>query len=401
MATPPDLNAETYPFDVVQQLLNQAAFFNLYSRSDGCQPLALRDGGIAGFRLKERLCRFSIIMSIPSSRAGLLASNLVGEPVATFEHRWMFIPERLVARPGFEPPPCAFNPRTSQRFAMLDSVFTLGSGDDRFRGFGTGRTEPGASGDCADVSISAVGTILEGFGRFRGCEGTYTYCGSLTRDGFRGSLLLRVADPGEVFTGESFAAASTADRLPERNVTYLLLAGQKRSRASRTNYVFGEGNRITGFEVEPQLRLLNVDCGEGADGAIRCASSLGPIVGALNSRVTIDLLNPGAPGTDAAPIPFVTHNRFAITAPDGAALGTFDVGGGEGRTFNLTLPAAPGQKALRFGAFGGLSQGQGRFSGIAGQMTDNSAVGVAPHAIATTYLLRVFDRERAYRVEPR
>jgi hypothetical protein len=400
MGSPPDLNAETYPFDVVQQLLNQAAYFNLYSRSAGCEPIALPDGAVAGFRLRERLCRFSIAMSIPSQRAGLLASNLVGEPLGTVEHRWMFMPEQYAARPGVEPPPSAFDPRASQRFAMLDSVFTLG-GDDGFRGFGTGRTGPAGAADGGEVAIAAVGTIVEGFGRFRGCAGTYTYCGSLTREGFRGSLLLRVADPGEVFTAESFPPASTSDAVPERNVTYLLLAGRKRSRASRTNYVYGDGDRITGFEVEPQLRLLNVDCGEGTDGAVHCASSIGPVVGLLNSRVTIDLLNPGAPGTDAEPIPFVTQNRFAIVATDGSTLGTFDVGGGEGRTFTLALPAAPGQQALRFGAFGGLSNGQGRFAGIAGQLADNSAVGVAPHAIATTYLLRVFDPAGAYRIESR
>jgi hypothetical protein len=401
MGSPPDLNAETYPFDVVQQLLNQAAYFNLYSRSAGSEPVALPGGALSGFRLRERLCRFSIAMSIPSQRAGLLASNLVGEPVGTFEHRWMIIPERFAARPGVEPPSTAFDPSASQRFVMLDSVFTLAGNVDGFRGFGTGRTEPARGAGGGEVAVAAVGTIVDGFGRFRGCAGTYTYCGALTREGFRGSVLLRVADPGDVFTADSLSPATTSEPVPERDVTYLLLAGRKRSRASRTNYVYADGDRITGFEVEPQLRLLNVDCGEGAHGAIHCASSIGPVVGLLNSRVTIDLLNPGAPGTDTEPIPFVTQNRFAIVATDGTTLGSFDVGGGEGRTFTMTLPAAPGQQALRFGAFGGLSNGQGRFMGITGQLADNSAVGVAPHAIATTYLLRVFDPGGLYRIDAR
>src|SRR5437868_2542370 len=38
----PDINAETYPFPVVQQLLDQAAYFNLFSRPDTrCPGVAL------------------------------------------------------------------------------------------------------------------------------------------------------------------------------------------------------------------------------------------------------------------------------------------------------------------------------------------------------------------------
>ncbi len=401
MRSAPDLNAETYPFDVVQQLLYQAAFFNLYSNTAGCQPVELPDGAIAGFHVSETLCRFSIAMAPPSARTGLRASNRVGEPIARFEHRWMFIPDRFAARPGVDPPACPFDPNVAQRFVMLDGRFTLDGGADGFRGFGTGRTAPSPAGRGDEVLISAIGTMTEGFGRFSGREGTYTYCGALSRDGFRGSLLLRVPDPEQVFTTDALAAAATAGPVPEPDVTYLLLAGQKRSRRTLTTYIFGDNDRIIGFDVEPQLRLMHIDCGAAADGTIQCASSIGQVIGTLASRVTIDLLNPGAPGSDAAPIPFSSYNRYTITSADGCVLGTFDADGAEGRTFNMLLPAAPGQRALRFGAFGRLMNGQGRFAGIAGHLTDNSAVGVAPHALATTYLLRLFDREGAYRIGPR
>jgi hypothetical protein len=401
MSSAPDINAETYPFDVVQQLLNQAAFFNLYSRSAGCVPVQAGRGAITGFRLAEHLCRFSIVMPPPSAQTGLCASNRIGERIAGVEHCWMFVPDTYIARPDVVPPACPFDPSIAQRFVMLDGLFMLSGGTDGFRGFGTGRTAPCPCGRRDEVLIYAVGTILEGFGRFAGCDGTYTYCGSLSRDGFRGSVVLRVMDPAEAFDAETLMAPTTTEPLLEPDVTYLFLAGQKQDRTSRTNYILGGGDQVVGLDVEQQLRLMNVDCGEGADGRVRCASSIGPVIGRMTARIGFNLLNPGAPGTQAAPIPFSSYNTFTIDGTDGEPLGTFDGDGTEGRTFNMSLAGAPGQRALRFGGFGPLLNGRGRFAGLAGQMTDNSVVGIAPHAIATSYVLRVFDRDGAYRADRR
>jgi hypothetical protein len=401
MSSAPDINAETYPFDAVQQLLNQAAFFNLYSRTARCVPVQAAGGAVTGFCVAENLCRFSIVMPPPSAQAGLCASNRIGERIANIEHRWIFMPDAFIARPGVEPPPSAFNPAVAQRFVMLDGVFTLAGGADGFRGFGTGRTEPSPCGRRDEVLIYAVGTIVEGAGRFAGCDGTYTYCGALSPAGFRGSVVLRVMDPEEAFGAETLMAPTTTEPLGESGVTYLFLSGQKQDRTSRTKYVFDESDQIVGLDVEQQLRLMNVDCGEGSDGRVRCASSVGPLVGHMTARIGFNLLNPGAPGTGAAPIPFSSYNRYTIAGTDGRVLGTFDADGSEGRTFNMSLAGAPGQRALRFGGFGPLLNGQGRFAGIAGQMTDNSVVGIAPHAIATSYVLRVFDRGRDHRADRR
>ena len=395
----PDINAETYPFDVVQQLLNQAAFFNLYSRAAGCDSIRDRDGATIGFGLVEDLHRFAIDVSTPTDGAALTASNRIGERLARFEQRWVFIRPAYAARPGAEPPPCPFDPSSIQRFVMLDAEFTL-EGGDRFRGFGTGRTGPSPCGRRDEVLVYAVGTILEGDGRFAGRDGTYTYCGSLSRDGFRGSLLLRVADPDERFTTESLSACASTRPLDEPDVSYVFLAGQKESRTSKTGYVRGRGDDIVGLDVEQQLRLLSTDCAEREQGRIHCASSLGPVVGKMTARIGFNLLNPGAPGTQVAPIPFSSYNRYTITDNDGTILGSFDADGNEGRTFTMSLAGAPGQRALRFGGFGPLLNGRGCFEGIAGQMTDNSVVGIAPHAIATSYVLRIFDRSGAYRSDP-
>jgi hypothetical protein len=79
--------------------------------------------------------------------------------------------------------------------------------------------------------------------------------------------------------------------------------------------------------------------------------------------------------------------------------GSFVADGGEGRTFNMQLAGAPGQRALRFGGFGPLMNGTGAFRDIEGLMTDNSVVGVAPHAIVTFYVLRINDPDGRYRIK--
>lgn len=398
----PDINSETYPYPLVQHLLDQAAFFNLYSVSVGCRALeSRRGGGVIGFDVREQLHRLTIASPPPDSTAGLRVSNLMGEPIARFEHRWLLLPDGYSARPDLVPPEHLLDSRASQRFVMLGSVFTLGDGADGFRGFGTGRTDPHPSGRSDAVLVGAVGTLLEGHGRFAGCDGTYTYCGELTPDGFKGSVLLRVMDPSGAFLSEALSSEPAHQPVPEPEVAYLLLAGRKSGPESRTNYVFDPAGEVVGLDVEQQLRLIDLDSGRGRDGGIRCATRIGPLIGSMTARIAFNLLKPGAPGTPLAPVPFSSYNSYSIHAVDGCPLGRFDADGSEGRTFNLELRGAPGQRALRFGGFGPLLNGQGRFAGIAGQMTDNSVVGVAPHALATTYVLRVLDPSCVYRVSSR
>ena len=123
----------------------------------------------------------------------------------------------------------------------------------------------------------------------------------------------------------------------------------------------------------------------------------GRVIGSMRAEIRFDLFDPGAPGTALSPIPFASYNTFTFQDRDGGEIGSIVADGGEGRTFNLTLDGAPGQRALRFGGVGPLVRGTGAFEGIRGLMTDNSAVGVAPHALATTYVLRVADPDGRYR----
>ena len=106
----------------------------------------------------------------------------------------------------------------------------------------------------------------------------------------------------------------------------------------------------------------------------------------MTSQVFLNILSPGAPGNSLAPIPFSSYNEFTFLDDDGNAVGSFVAEGGEGRTFNVQLKGVPGQQALRFGAFQTLGKGTGCFSGVQGLLTDNSIVGVAPHATSTLYM---------------
>jgi hypothetical protein len=399
----PDINAETYPFELVQHLLDEVSFFNLYSIS-GRQPSTralLAPGGstgVIGLQMSDVLCRFDIDMQPPSEAAGLKAANIIGEEVGRFNQRWMIIPDSFVAMPDLEAPATLLDESRAQRFVMLDGICAFGDGRDGFRGFGTGLTFPVTVNGRFQLLAAAVGNIMEGFGKFSGHEGTYTYCGSLSPEaGFRGNLLCRVMDPEQVLGTEATVPPPEPGPELEPGITYIMFRGQKKDQTQKTAYSFGPRGEVNGLNVSQQLRLFHVDATACGRGGLRSTYSVGPVIGRMTARIAFNLLNPGAPGTGLAPIPFKSYNEYTFIDRTGRVMGTFVADGGEGRTFNLKLSGAPGQRALRFGGFGPIEKGTGRFTGIEGLMTDNSVVGIAPHALSTLYVLRIKDPEGKYR----
>jgi hypothetical protein len=396
----PDINAETNPFELVAQLLDQASFLTMFSvpvRSR-TEVLPSRMGsGVIGMRIQERLHRFRLSMD-PPTRDGVRTHNVIGEHLGYFEHRWIFAPDGFPALPGRDIPETVFDPSRSQRFVMFDSVCRFENGIDGFRGFGTGRTYPMHAGSQPQLFVAAVGSILEGFGRLKGHEGTYTYCGNLSQqEGFTGSVLCRVVDPqGELRTENSLPAAEVWPN-PEPDISYLTFRGQKRDRNQKTGYTFGPDGQVAGLNVHQQLRQVELDVAMRGRSGPRSMMSVGPVIGSMSARILFNLLNPGAPGTALSPIPFQSYNEYTFTDRNGSAVGTIVADGGEGRTFNLQLSGAPGQQALRFGGFGPIVKATGAFEGMEGLMIDNSVVGVAPHALSTLYILRVNDPDGKYR----
>lgn len=399
----PDLNAETYPFALVQKLLDQAAYFNLRSMPDpDCSPVEVQDekgsGGVTGFRISEMLHRFQVVMPQPTVEDGLLAANRLGEFMGRFNHRWMIIPDDFRALPDLEPPPTALDANRSQRFVMLDGLCLFDGGQDGFRGFGAGRTYPVARNGQRHLLAAAVGNILEGFGKFKGHEGTYTYCGSLSpQQGFSGNLLCRAMDPSRDLLPHSSLPALEKWEDPASDFTYIVMRGQKKDDSQKTTYNIGPNGEVQGLIVEQQLRLVHIDGAIAPREGLCSVMNIGPVIGTMTAKILFNLLHPGAPGTALAPIAFQSINEYTFCDPAGRVIGSIVADLSEGRTFNMTLTGAPGQAALRFGGFGRIVDGRGRFEGIEGLTIDNSVVGIAPHALSTLYVLRVHDPEGKYR----
>ena len=363
-----------------------------------------RSSTLIGMQVREKLHRFVMTVD-PPSKNGMCVHNAVGELLATFEHRWMLAPDGFGAMPGLAPPSTPLDTTRSQRFVMLDSVCKFANGKDGFKGFGTGRTYPMQINGQPQLLVGAIGVIMEGFGKFQGLDGIYTYCGSLSPDrGFSGNLLCRVMDSRGVLRTQRTLDELRPIDYPEPEIVYLLFRGQKKNKHEKTNYLFGTNGELNGFELHPQIRIVNIDCAIDGRGHLYTTSSIGPVIGKFSSYVFLNIFSPGAPGTVTAPINFKDYDDNIFTTREGLEAGGFGFDGGagsrfgyaapyagEGRTFTLSLPSAPGQQALRFGGYAPIVNGRGIFKGVQGLVSDNSAVGVAPHTIATTYVARLSD----------
>lgn len=396
--SPTDSGAISPP--ILQSVIDQAAHFNMFSIPDLSlnKPVicASRNAGsVIGMNVCETLHRFRIRVSPPSPGKPMTASNEVGEEAARFTHRWMLAPDDWAAGPGLEPPPTPLDPTRSQRFVMLDSECKFGPGDDGFRGFGAGQTiVSGAANGRGQLLITAVGTILEGFGKFKGHEqGTYVYCGALTpQNGFMGNVLLRVMDPQSDLTTESEFRSFDEDLNPEPNVTYLVLRGQAVP-SDPVSPRIGPDGKPNGLVVVQGLRLLDIDFKSRGPGGVQSTARVGRSIGKITASVTFDPSAPG--GSNLDPIPFIADDEFVLFNRDGVPnAGGFRANSTEGRVFKTLLLGQPG---IRFGGTGLILSGTGPYQGITGLMTDNSVVAFTPHVSASVYMLRIDDSGCKYR----
>jgi len=385
--------ASSYSADVIQRLLDRAAYFQLYSSPAPGGHLIRNGDNIVGQVVCERLRRFEVVMQPPTSKRGLRASNILGDEIGTFNSRWLFCPDGFEALPDCEPPPTRFDPVKRQRFVMIEGECRLGDKGDGFRGFGTGTTFPLSGGG---LLAAAVGNVMEGRGRLEGLVGTYTYCGTLSpAEGFRGSLMLRVIDPQGIIQTTRTLRAVDGERWPERDVTYLMFRGQAKETDKVTPLV-GDNGKPSGLNVAQQLRLFQTNSDVRGRGGLHSSSHIGPVIGEIDAQI---IFNPAAPGGDALnPIPYTAFDEYKFTDRKGHSIGSLFIDEGEGRTFNLEVVGAPGQPAIRFGGFGPILRGTGELEGAEGLMTDNSVVSFTPHVSASVYVIRMKDPEGRYRV---
>jgi len=394
----PDLSAETYPFELVANYLDQTAILNMMAVPDGNSGSAAiqGSGGVTGFTASEALHRLQISQNPPTS-AGVKAANAVGQIGGSWRFRWLLTPDDFVALPGKQPPSTALDASRQQRFVMLDEHFTFGDGEDGFTGFGTGRTFPMADSEPSKLIVGAAGNLMGGFGKLEGLLGQYVISGTLdSARGFTGNVIFRAWDwKKEIQTDLELPALAVVPD-PDPRATYLILRAQKRDRKQKTGYHFTPDGRVDGLSSVSDLRLVDVRwSADGPDG-LGSSRQIGQVVGERSSFVAFNFLDP-APGTAEQPIPYFSQNEFRLFGTDGNTVARFRADIIEGRTFTLAVPDLPGQSAIRFVGFGPIVNGSEQFEGVRGLMSDNSTVGIAPFGTSSLYVFRIDDPEGKFR----
>jgi hypothetical protein len=403
----PDVNSETYPFDLVQYLLDQVAYLSMFAIPDPehAETATLTpddpddwfglNGGY-GIDIRSVLHRFESTVP-PSLDMSLKVVQAVGEPAGTLRCRWLFSPDDFEWSPGQSPPPTLFDPWRYQSFVMLDCCFTFGSGQDGFHGYGMGRTFPMTVQGRPQLLAGAVGNLTEGFGKFEGLHGTYVCNGTITPLlGFLGNITCRVEDPESAVRTDKEIPALTSIPDPEPGVTTIVLRGEKRDRTIRTEYGPPPDTDLVTLVTPAQMRTAQFRFTDQGHAGLRSEMKKGQIVGELLATVTLDIL--AQPGTATTPNFFTTHNVYTFFDGKGQTVGTITAEVVLGRSFDLKFPAAPKQPGMRYGGFGPIVEGTGQFGGIQGLVSVNSAIGVAPHALSMLNMLRIVDPAGKFRL---
>lgn len=401
-AAPPDINTQTYPFDVVLYQLHKAADFNIFATPDAPRPADTDTPddafGVSGgyvINIRCRLHRFESVAQEPTKGSGLRVAQAVGEPLGTFNCRVFVSADDFQWSPGREPSPVLFDPTIPQRFVMLGGEFKFGDGRDGFKGYAYGATFPEA-GRSRQLLAGAVGNLTEGYGRFAGLIGTYMLNGVITREfGFVGSITLRVLDwDGNLHT-DSEVSSLTAIADPDPDATYVVLRGQKKSSTQRSEYHFGPDGKPDGLITPAEWRSARYYFTTGAGRGLREGVSVGQTIGSLNAVIKADLF--GTVGTPGRPDPFTTDELYTFVDNDGQTVGTITTGVVLGDSFDMKFPALPGQPGLRFGGFGPIQSGTGPFAGVRGMLTVNSLIGIMPHALSLMHVFRIIDPDHKFR----
>ncbi len=399
------LGTETAAPLSAEDLLDQAAYFNAYAVTTGYGPLRSPAGpGIIGLEASATLHRFAIELDLPSSSAGVRATNTVGEVVGRIEMRWLFVPHDFPARPDRRPPPTLLDSGRSQRFVMQTMIFRFGGSRNGFSAFGTGRTLPMSTENHPELGAAAVGTTIKGFGQFRGCEGNFTLCGELSAEaGFSGNVLLRIQDPAGVLrTQEKLPGIQTPTPL-DSTATFLQWVGQKGEGPDQENrFSLTPDGPVRGMNIPTQLKRGWIDFVAGEAGGFR-ASDLrtGEIIGRETGFGRGS--QPGATpvGTTISPFQFEGVAHYSFHDGRGRKLGFITTNVLEGRRFDMKLAKAPDEPAYRFGFFGPIVDADGCFQGAEGIFYGSSGsilrLPPAKHIVTHLYQARISDPQGRFR----
>jgi hypothetical protein len=399
-ATLPDINAETYPYDVVQYLLDQTATFTFYaSPVAGFQEAATLtpdhpedffgiNGGY-GLNLCCELRCFDAVVRVGGGDGPLVSDQEAGRRIGTFSAIAMFAPfddDDLHWTRGM-PPPAIYDRWRSQRFVLLDPQIAV-EGVGRMCGFGVGRTHPIVSAGEPRLLAGAVANFDSGSGPFAGNVASVALCGTLTRDlGFDGVITMRIPDPAGTFRSESEEDRFDASG-EQPGDTFIMMRGEKKDRSVRTVFGPKPGPNLDSLVTPSQMRAVQYGC-HACGERLTSGMTAGPVIARMNADVHFNLGAP--PGTSDRPGPFTTAEVYEFVDMAGSVVGTISAGVDLGISFGLQFPAAPGQPGVRFTGVGPISGGTGPFADAQGLLTVNSVIGIAPHVLSLTHVLHVVD----------
>jgi hypothetical protein len=399
----PDVNAETYPYDLVQTLLDQTANFSMFAVPEAgyadkatLTPNNPNDwfglNGGYGFDVLSNLHRFEAIAQVRSG--GIRVSQEVGQRTGTFHCLCLFSPDDYKWNPRQVPPPIIFDAWRSQQVVMQECEVTF---DDKqsCRCYGIGRTFPIMVNGRNVLLAAGVANVMKGTGKFEGREGTLIFTGTITQQlGFLGNINLRVRDTEETIASKNDLAPIETIQDPDRENTFVELRLLKKNKHVKTSFGPPPGGSRVSLITPSEMRSVRYSY-IGEPRGPRTYMEAGQVLGPMSATVFFDL---GAqPGTAESPVPFTTEEVYTFNTSRGEGVGTVSCGVVEGISFGLKFPQAPGQPGVRFAGFGPITGGTGVFTGARGILTVNSLIGISPHTLSLMHCLHLVDTERRYR----
>lgn len=412
---PSGVDPRTYRLHEVETWM-QAAYFSLFSVPNPATPDVPIEATLPfPFSLLQRIPNFPALLrgvevneaplrfqtTVGKHACQLLATNTVGQPVATVHIRWTPIPWDYPANPFTNPPQTILNPLVSQRFEMLNGEFLFDDSQPRggaaersgIHGFGSGRTFPNFPQGLS-LKIGAVIDIVEGFGEFAGHHGLLVVNGVITPpNALDLNIMARLIDPaGELLAKEPLPPISPQP-FPDKDATFMMLLGEP-DPAQTSPLMRDRRGRVVGIELRQQLRAIDLDFAVPAQGP-RSQVKVGAIVGRARCPLRLPLHH-------STPIPAQSSDTtFELFdgSPQGERFGSLSATLVEGRGFPTRLGDFA-QPFYRVGAFGPLGQGSGEFAGLGGMVSMNSLISLYPRTFNNLYIIRFDDPEGRLRPVP-
>ena len=356
---------------------------------------------LTAVEVNERPLRFSTTLG--ESACQLLATNTVGDPIASVHIRWTPIPWDYPANPDANPPPTILNPLVSQRFTMLDGEFRFddhkgadGKGTG-IHGFGSGRTFPRFPNGLA-LRIGAVIDMLQGFGEFKGREGLAVVNGIISPpNDLDLNIMMRIRDPSGGLISSRPLPPLNPRPFPDPDASFLVFEAEP-DPARPSRLLRGPGGQVEGIELHELLRPLDLDFAVVPNSGLKSSVEQGELVGrasrVLHFPVGQRLDGQGGTGATLSPIPVWTqHGEFSFEA-GGRRFGTVRADLVEGRGFNSQTGS------YRVGGFGPVLGGTGQFEGADGLLSMNAMLSLDPLTFSNLYVFRFRDKAGRYRRVP-